>query len=214
MLLISPLPHSESKVSMQSEFATRIGADYRFDTRVGTMARLSFGRTLTFFAALVIPLCGSEIAPARDSNPELQAALKKLEGATSVTLMIIPWSVVSSARIDESQLPNVACVYEMRVEPAGLALKDLLEIFDNSFLEYQIGYQSLREVRIGIVFKSKDSVLQQFYFEDWGGVRNIHGLTEPTRILASPDFANQLRALVKRKELDLTKGMFRSCSQT
>jgi hypothetical protein len=175
------------------------------------MVRLSFGRTLTLFATLLILNCGSEIAAARDGNPELQAVLKKLENATSVTLMIIPWGISFRYRVDENRLPRVACVYEIQVETSGSTLKDLLNIFDNSFLEFQIGYQSLSEVRIGIIFKNKADVLQQFYFEDWGGVHNIHGLTEPTRILTSPDFANQLRALVTHKDIALTKDNNAGC---
>jgi hypothetical protein len=178
------------------------------------MAGLSFARRLALFAALFVLNCGSAIAPARAGNPELQATLKKLENATSVTLMIIPWGVVFAARVDEAQLPNVSCVYEIRSEPDGSVLKDLLKIFEDSFLEYQRGYQSLSEVRIGIVFKNKEDILQAFYFEEWGGDRNIHGLTEPTRILASPDFPNRLRALVKQKAIALVKGMYRRCSPT
>jgi hypothetical protein len=185
--------------------------DYHFEEEAGTMVRLSFGRTITFFVALFVFLCGGEIAPARDSNPELRAVLKKLEGATGVTLMIIPWGISFRYRVDESRLPRVACVYEIRTETGGSALKDLLNILDNSFLEFQLGYQSLSEIRMGIIFRSKDEVLQKFYFEDWGGVHNIHGLTEPTRILTSPDFANQLRALVTHKDIDLVESNNAGC---
>ena len=82
--------------------------------------------------------------------------------------------------------PTRPTCLHVRVEPSGSTLKGLLNIFDDSFLEFQIGYQSPSEVRIGIILKSKDDVSQTLYFEDWGGVHNIHGLTEPTRILTSP----------------------------
>jgi len=164
------------------------------------------------FAALFVFLGGSELAAPRNSNPELEAVLEKLEGATtSVTLMIIPWDISFRYRVDENRLPRLACVYEIRVEHGSSALKDLLEIFYNSFLEFQLGYQSLSEVRIGIIFKGKDEFLQKFYFEDWGGFHNIHGLTEPTRVLTSPDFANRLRALVTHKGVDLIESNNRSC---
>jgi hypothetical protein len=175
------------------------------------MTGLPFRRALTLFATLSVFLSGNGVVTSREANPELQAVLKKLEGATGVTLMIIPRLVAFRYRVDESRLPRVSCVYEIRAEHGGSALKDLLNIFNNSFLEFQTGYQSLSEVRIGIIFKDKDEVLQKFYFEDWGGVHNIHGLTEPTRILTSPDFANQLRALVKNNEIELIESNNHSC---
>jgi hypothetical protein len=61
----------------------------------------------------------------------------------------------------------------LRIRNSGqtrwFCLKRLSEDLSNSFLEFQTGYQSLSEVRIGIVFKAKDEYLRAFYFEDWGG---------------------------------------------
>gem|GEM_PF-2102822 len=175
--------------------------------------RVSFFQAVLFAAALFIGASSNERANATESNIELQSALTKLESATGVTFMIIPHPVRFAVRVDETRLPLLACVYEARIESDSSLLRDLFDLFGRSFLEFQEGYQSVEEVRIGIIFKNND-ILREFYFEDWGGAHNVHGLTAPyRRILAAPDFPDQLRAFVTRQDVDLIRTNRRRCPQ-
>src|SRR3954470_18023632 len=99
MLLISPLPLCGNKGPCNLGLRFGSVADYRFKQGAGTMAGSLSRTTLTLFTMMFILMCGSETAPARDNNPELQRVLKKLEGATSVTLMIIPWDISFRYRV-------------------------------------------------------------------------------------------------------------------
>jgi hypothetical protein len=165
-----------------------------------------------FVAALFIGTISGKCANA-DDNIELQVALKKLETATSVTFMIVPHAVRFGIRVDETRLPGLACVYEAGIEPDSAILKGLFDLFGKSFIEFKEGYQSISEVRIGIIFRNSE-ILREFYFEDWGGAHNVHGLTEPYhRILAAPEFPDQLRAFVTRQDIDLIRSNNRRCAQ-
>jgi hypothetical protein len=176
------------------------------------MNRISVFGALMFAGALFIGASSSERADAGE-NIELQVALKKLETATSVTIMIIPHAVRFSIRVDETRLPGLACIYEARIEPDSAALKGIFDLFVKSFLEFKEGYQSVSEVRIGIIFRN-GKILREFYFEDWGGLHNVHGLTEPYhRILAAANFPDQLRAFVTRQDIDLIRSNNRRCPQ-
>jgi hypothetical protein len=56
-------------------------------------------------------------------------------------------------------------------------------------------------VQIGIIFKNGNEVLQEFYFEDWGGAHEINGASGEYRILATHDMPNRLRALLTRENV-------------
>jgi hypothetical protein len=148
---------------------------------------------------------------ARDGRTALQLELQRLESATDIVLMIIPSKMSFLRRMNEKDLPNVACVYQISRSNRGPSYADVREILQSSIVEFQKGSVWLSEVRLGVFFRDADAVMQAFYFEDWSEVHEINGVASEYRMVASADSPNRFRALVTRQDVILIKNSYDFC---
>jgi hypothetical protein len=172
-------------------------------------------RRLSIVAALTLGVLfifnGNETpALENESRVDLQTQLQRLHAATDITLMVIPRGITFRFRVDETRLPEVACVY--RIQPGlGPSFQNVLNILDHGIREVRRDVKAISEARIGIIFREGDEVLQQFYFEDWGGAHDIKGVLGGYRILGSDEIPNQLRTLLTNQDVRLIKNGAAAC---
>jgi hypothetical protein len=145
---------------------------------------------------------------ANDDRATLQTQLSQLQAATNIVLMVIPHGVAFSVRVDEQMLPKVACVYHVSSGPVS---RNILDILNTGILEYREGSKERFGIRVGIVFKNGNDVLQDFYFEDWGGTHDIKGVSGKYRILAKAELPNKLRALLTHRDVVLVRDRASTC---
>jgi hypothetical protein len=134
----------------------------------------------------------------------LKAKLQQLEAAADIVLMIVPYPTSFRARVDELRLPDLSCVYAID-SGRGPSFNEMLDVISSAVIEYDDRPKPSLDLRVGVVFRSAGEVLQAFYFDDWGGHRQVNGFSGDHGMLASAELPNQLRALVVHKDVVLIK---------
>jgi hypothetical protein len=153
-------------------------------------------------------IANSELVMANDDRATLQTQLKQLQAATNVVLMVIPRGVAFAVRVNEQSLPKVACVYQIG---SGSVSRDIINILNDGIIDYRKGNKEPFEIRIGLVFKNENDTLQEFYFQDWGGRRDVKGVSADYRILAKASLPDQLRALLTHRDVILVRDRASTC---
>jgi hypothetical protein len=175
-------------------------------------SRLLLG-LLKLFLATALALCfmflrGNEVSAANGDLVNLRLRLQELRTASSVVLMIVPYRTHFIVSVDEVQLRDVSCQYEINPSPT---FDEVLNTLDNTMIEYEIGPKPHVDLRVGIVFKTNSKVVQEFYFNDSGGFYNVRGFSGDHTITALASLPNQLRALVSRPSVVLIKDPLSRC---
>jgi hypothetical protein len=165
---------------------------------------------MTTLSGALFLFATSGVAMASNDLTEFRAKLQQLRSATDIGLMIIPFPTSFRVRVDEVRLPSVSCVYEI-ASGRGPAFDQILDIIDNAVTEYDDGPKPDADLRIGIVFRLNGAILQEFYFDDFGGYNDVKGFSGNRRISASADLPNRLRALLTRPEVVLIKSGNNPC---
>jgi hypothetical protein len=165
------------------------------------MATLS-GALILFFL--------SGVAMANNDLTDLKEKLQQLRTATDIVLMIVPYPTLFRVKVDEVRLPSVSCVYEI-TSSRGPAFDHVLDIIGSAVTEYEDGPKPDADLRVGIVFRNDGKVVQEFYFDDWGGHHKVNGFSRGRRMLASADLPNRLRELLTRQEVILIKNGNNPC---
>jgi hypothetical protein len=173
-------------------------------TKLLSIAALSLSSVIFLFES------AGGLVMANESRAEWKAQLQRLHTATDVTLMIIPSGVTFRFKVDERRLPEVACVYQIQ-SGLGPSFEDIVKILDAGILKYQRETKRISEARIGIQFRNEKKVLQEFYFEDWGGTRDVNGIAGEYWILGSADIPNRLRALLTQRDVVLIQSGNLAC---
>jgi hypothetical protein len=142
------------------------------------------------------------------------AELSRLESATNSTIMIMPRFLLTRRRVDESSLPELACVYQLspdRISERG-GMKSLLNILKMHVVEFAMRGKApsepdFPELRIGLIFRNGSDILREFYFEDrMIGKDHITGVSNGYRTSALAEMADRLRTFVTRKDVSFVKG--------
>ena len=133
--------------------------------------------------------------------------LQQLSAADRVVLMIVPVGSHFPLALSALDLRSVSCQYA--VEP-GQILEELLHVLDSNIVEYKSGPMTTG-VRIGIVFETDRRVVQEVYFNDWGGPGKLVGLSGDRLVVLKTGIANELRALVLRPNVALIKDHHARC---
>jgi hypothetical protein len=141
---------------------------------------------------------------------DLKAKLQQLRKATKIVLMMVPYRTSFRARIDEVELPEVSCVYEI-TSGRGQSFNEVLDIIGNAVIKYEDGPKPDVDLRVGIVFKGESKILQEFYFDDSGGDHEVNGFSGGRRISASANLPNELRALLTRQDVILVRNRHSRC---
>jgi hypothetical protein len=144
----------------------------------------------------------SGVAMASNDLIGLKDKLRELQTATDIVLMIVPYPTSFRARIDEVQLSKVSCVYEIN-SSGGPTFVEVLDIIGSAVTEYDNSPKPGADLRVGIIIRGNSKVLQEFYFDDWGGHHEVQGLSGDRRISASADLPDRLRALLTRQDVVL-----------
>jgi hypothetical protein len=180
------------------------------------MASLSMHRTYlavlrkaTLSGALFLFIT-SGVAMASNDLISLKEKLQQLRTATDIVLMIVPYPASFRVRVDEVQLPEVACVYEIN-SSKGRTFAAVLDIMDSAITEYDNGPKPGVDLRVGIIFKSDGKALQDFYFDDWGGDHKVQGFSGNRRISASADLPDRLRVLLTHRDVALVRDRHSRC---
>jgi hypothetical protein len=187
------------------EFCERITAHCRQRQPPGP--RRAFVVALIPTAALSCALffyVNTEIAMASNDLAGLKEKLRQLRTATNIVLLIVPYPASFRVRVDEAQLPKVSCVYEI-ASGQGPTFDHVLDIIGTAAIEYDAGPKLGADLRIGIIFKRDGEVIQDFYFDDWGGHHQVRGFSDSHRMMASADLPNQLRALLTQQDVILVR---------
>jgi hypothetical protein len=167
-------------------------------------------RTTKLSGALILFFL-SGVAMANDDDlTKLKERLHELRTATDIVLMIVPYPTLFRVRVDEVRLPSVSCVYEI-TSGRGSAFDQVLNIISSAVMEYNDGPKPGADLRVGIVFREDGKVVQEFYFDDWGGHHKVNGFSRDRRILASANLPNRLRELLTRQEVVLIKNGNNPC---
>jgi hypothetical protein len=140
----------------------------------------------------------------------LKEKLKQLRTATNIVLMIVPYPASFRGRVDEVQLPEVACVYEI-ASGRGPTFDQVLDIIGTAVIEYDDEPKPGADLRVGIVFKRDGQVMENFYFDDWGGYHKVNGFSHDHRMVASADLPSQLRGLLTRQDVILVRNNHFPC---
>jgi hypothetical protein len=165
---------------------------------------------VAFSGACMVPSAHSETATSTSDLTEFKARLQQLRSATDIVLMIVPWHTFFRARVNEGRLANAACVYQI-TSGKGPSFGEALDILGGSVTEYQVGPERGQDLRVGIVFRSGGKILQDFYFNDWGGAHEVKGFSGDHQVSASADLPDRLRALLTRQDVVLIKDRYPRC---
>jgi hypothetical protein len=92
----------------------------------------------------------------------LRTELQRLESATDIVLMIIPSKMSFLRRMNEKDLPNVACLYQISRSNRGPSYADVREILQSSIVEFQKGSVWLSEVRLGVFSATRTRLCKPF----------------------------------------------------
>jgi hypothetical protein len=122
--------------------------------------------------------------------------------------MIVPYRTNFIVSVDEVQLRNNSCKYEINPGPI---LDEILNAIANTVIEYKIGPRPDVDLRVGIVFKNDTKVTQEFYFNDSGGIYNVHGFSGGHIITALAGLPNQLRSIITHPSVVLIKDHLSRC---
>jgi hypothetical protein len=163
-------------------------------------------------ALLVGTLCllSPGTAGANNDHEIFPAQLKQLLPITSMVVMAVPYGVAFAARLNEKNLPNNSCVYRIDTV-SGAASNQVVSALDESLLEYKLGAQKKIELRLGIILNTENAAPREFYFEDSGRGKNVHGFSDNHRILASEVLPSRLRSLLVHPEAKLIKDLHDLC---
>jgi hypothetical protein len=139
---------------------------------------------------------------------ELGVRLQGLRTADSVVLMIVPYPTYFITGLDEVELRKVSCQYEAK---SGATLDGVIDALKSNITEYRIGPKPSTGLFIGIAFKNRGKMLQEFYLNDSGGSFNLRGFSDNRIIASRADLPNQLRMLVKNPGVVLIKNPSSRC---
>jgi hypothetical protein len=168
---------------------------------------VSLASTLILLFGSFVVFAGNETAVADSDRAALRAQLTALEASNEIVLMFIPKSIAFVFEIKAEDLPKVACTYEIR--PATRStLGEVLKILDDNIITYREGREEIGEVRIGMAFKDRGQLLQDFYFERFGWFYDVRGISGKYRIFALARLEKQLRALLTRKDVILVNSNY------
>lgn len=143
------------------------------------------------------------------NDTDLKSKLKELRTATDIVLMIVPYRTSFRTRVDENELPEVSCVYEL-TSTRGPTFDEVLETVDGLVTQHDEP-KPVVDLRVGIIFRRDARVVHEFYFNDLGGHGNLNGFSGDRRISASPNLPERLRALVTHQDVILTRNRHSRC---
>ncbi|MCA6122930.1 hypothetical protein J6500_13630 [Bradyrhizobium sp. WSM 1704] len=196
------------------------GGEVEMREQIGSsMMRRRAGSLLS--SALVVALLVTVLARAANSDssktrlglPDPASMLEQLRTATNLQLMIVPYPSMFRVSVDESYLPRVSCVYEIKSD-SGSAFQEIIEIISRSQLSFHEEPSWDIDLRIGILFRNRDIVVGRIYTNDKGGRQKVSGYLDGRQITASADFSNQLRMVLKHSDVALLRGRPEVCPRS
>jgi hypothetical protein len=131
-----------------------------------------------------------------------------MNDVTDAVLMIIPFGDSFRSAIPDAKLPEVSCVYQVKSSDSSFG--DLVRLLRESIVSFTRGRNAFG-ARIGVLLKKGSSVVDELYFEDWGGHHEIRGWSNEYQMVASADLPERLRSFALRKDVKLTLSDDRTC---
>ncbi|MDH2340880.1 hypothetical protein QCM77_24560 [Bradyrhizobium sp. SSUT18] len=161
-----------------------------------------------FARVLTVLLTCSCISVASDNSTDLRNMLQELRGSTHVFLMLVPYRSSFRVRIDEVALPDVSCVYEVASGNSAFgetldAIRTRVVLFDDP--------KPFVDLRVGVVFKRNEKIVQGFYFNDLGGYREVGGFSGELRVEGAPDLPSYLRSIAMKPGVSLVRDRHPRC---
>jgi hypothetical protein len=147
------------------------------------------------------------IASADDRRDFLGRLINLQISATSVTLMVVPKGLQFLTAISQERLPANACSYQVESDGAASfgAILELLERSVDLDETERLPLQQRLDIRIGLIFKNGADVVEELFFEDSIGERNIKGYStskrHSIRLWAQASFPDRLRSFVTRPDV-------------
>jgi hypothetical protein len=157
------------------------------------------------FILLLVP--NGEIVMAQDRSG-IRVQLAHLQAATDIVMMAIPYGVAFSVRVDEEMLPKVSCIYQ---SGSRSVLNTIVTILEEEIIEYGDDNNANVEIRIGILFKQNNNIVDAFYFEDWAGNYDVKGVSRSANILAKAALSKRFRALLAHPDVVLIRDRSAAC---
>ena len=170
------------------------------------LAPLRLFRTLAL-ASILCMFCDG-LSAASSDLADLRLRLQELRAASSITLMIVPYRTHFMTTVDEEVLPGNSCTYEIKPGPD---FDEVLKVIEDAVVEYKIGPRPDADLRVGIAFTTDTKVVQQFYFNDTGGIYDLRGFSGSRRIAARAGLPNQLRLIAAHPSVILVKDYHSQC---
>jgi hypothetical protein len=134
----------------------------------------------------------------------------ELLAATDLVVMIIPYPTFFRVSVDEGQLPNVSCVYEIK-SGYGPTFEEVIDLIERSGIELDDGPNAGADLRVGLIFRNSGEVVQQLYFDDKGGKEKVRGIFNNRKVFASANLPNQLRSFLTHPDVTLIKNRRNIC---
>jgi len=123
-----------------------------------------------------------------------------LDAVENVSVYLVPDRVLFRTAVNPETLQRVSCVYSA---PKFLTSK-ILSLLEHSIKSYRTPANTKIDLRLGIVFRGAgNNVLEEFYFQDFGGKHDVEGFSREYSILASADILNRFRTFITANRVDL-----------
>ena len=176
----------------------------------GGISSIASAALSVLVSTLSITMAKSENSMTERDKAGIYIGRHELLAATDLVLMIIPYPTLFRVSVDQSQLPNVSCVYE--IKPGhGPTFEEAISLIERSGIELDDGPNVGADLRVGIIFRKNGEAAQQLHFNDKGGKEKVRGTFNNRRVFASANLPNQLRSLLTRPDVTLIKNSRNIC---